>query len=75
MVNEVMLKEWYDDMLDDCYPEVEVMGLKYSPSIAFYRLDPIAYQTGMNDYESTLRADHEEWGYNAELFADEKEEE
>tara|TARA_A100001391_G_scaffold81064_2_gene52854 strand:- start:12625 stop:12852 length:228 start_codon:yes stop_codon:yes gene_type:complete len=75
MVNEVMLKEWYDDMLDDCYPEVEVMGLKYSPSIAFYRLDPIAYQTGMNDYESTLRADHEEWGYHAELFADEKEEE
>mgnify|MGYP001300278431 FL=1 len=75
MVNEVMLKEWYDDMLDDCYPEVEVMGLKYSPSVAFYRLDPIAYQTGMNDYESTLRADHEEWGYHAELFADEKEEE
>ena len=32
MVNEVMLKEWYDDMLDDCYPEVEVMGLKFSPS-------------------------------------------
>ena len=75
MVNEVMLKEWYDDMLDDCYPEVEVMGLKFSPSVAFYRLDPIAYQTGMNDYESTLRADHEEWGYHAELFADEKEEE
>ena len=75
MVNEVMLKEWYDDMLNDCYPEVEVMGLKYSPSVAFYRLDPIAYQTGMNDYESTLRADHEEWGYHAELFADEKEEE
>ena len=53
--------------------EVEVMGRKYSPSIAFYRLDPIAYQVGMNDYESVLRADHEEWGYYEELFKDEEE--
>tara|TARA_B100001996_G_C18632819_1_gene582460 strand:- start:571 stop:801 length:231 start_codon:yes stop_codon:yes gene_type:complete len=59
MVNEVMLKEWYDDMLDECYPEVEIMGIKYSPSVALFRIDPIAYQVGMNDYESTLRADFE----------------
>ena len=44
MVNEVLLKEWWDDLLDDSHPEVEVMGRKYSPSVAFYRLDPIAYQ-------------------------------
>ena len=75
MVNEFMLKEWYDDMLDDCYPEVEVMGLKFSPSVAFYRLDPIAYQTSMNDYESALRSDYEDYGSYAELFADETEEE
>ena len=73
MVNEVLLKEWWDDLLDDSHPEVEVMGRKYSPSIAFYRLDPIAYQVGMNDYESVLRADHEEWGYYKELFKDEEE--
>lgn len=74
MVNTVLLKEWYDDMLDDCYPEVKVGGLMYSQSVALYRLDPIAYQVGMNDYESSLRADYEEWGHYAVLFEDEEEE-
>ncbi len=73
MVNEVLLKEWYDDMLDDCYPEVEIMGLKYSPSVALFRIDPIAYRVGMNDYESSLRSDYEEWNSYSELFEDEEE--
>ena len=46
----------------------------YSQSVALYRLDPIAYQVGMNDYESSLRADYEEWGHYAVLFEDEEEE-
>tara|TARA_R100000700_G_C3117319_1_gene107787 strand:+ start:93 stop:320 length:228 start_codon:yes stop_codon:yes gene_type:complete len=75
MVNEVLLKEWYDNMLDDCYSEVKVGGLVYSQSVALYRLDPIAYQTGMNDYESALRSDYENYGSYAELFEDELEEE
>ena len=73
MVNEVLLKEWYDDMLDDCYPEVKVGGLMYAQSVALYRLDPIAYQVGMNDYESSLRTDYENYGSYAEIFEDEEE--
>ena len=72
-MNEVLLKECYDDMLDDCYPEVEIMGLKYSPSVALFRLDHIAYRVGMNDYESSLRTDYEQYGSYAELFGDEEE--
>lgn len=73
MVNEILLKEWYDNMLDDCYPEVKVGGLMYAQSVALYRLDPIAYQVGMNDYESSLRSDYENYGSYAEIFEDEEE--
>jgi len=73
MVNEILLKEWYDDMLDDCYPEVKVGGLMYAQSVALYRLDPISYQVGMNDYESSLRSDYENYGSYAEIFGDEEE--
>ncbi len=73
MVNELLLRELYDDMLDSCYPEVEIGGIMYSQSIALYRIDPIAYQTGMNDYESSLRSDYENGGHYANLFSDEEE--
>jgi hypothetical protein len=73
MVNYTLLKEWYDDMLDDCYPEVNVGGLMYAQSVALYRLDPIAYQVGMNDYESSLRTDYENYGSYSEIFGDEEE--
>lgn len=73
MVNEVLLKEWYDNMLDDCHPEVKVGGLMYAQSVALYRLDPIAYQVGMNDYESSLRTDYENYGSYKEIFEDEEE--
>ena len=73
MVNYTLLKEWYDAMLDDCYPEVKVGGLMYAQSVALYRLDPIAYQVGMNDYESSLRTDYENYGSYSEIFGDEEE--
>jgi hypothetical protein len=73
MVNYTLLKEWYDEMLDDCFPEIKVGGLMYSQSVALYRIDPIAYQTGMNDYESSLRTDYDNYGSYSEIFGDEEE--
>lgn len=73
MVNKLRLREMYDDMLDSCYPEVELNGIMYAQSIALYRIDPIAYQRGMNDYESQLRSDYENGGHYADLFSDEEE--
>ena len=73
MVNYTLLKEWYDEMLDDCFPEIKVGGLMYAQSVALYRIDPIAYQTGMNDYESSLRNDYDNYGSYSEIFGDEEE--
>ena len=73
MADNVSIRELYDDMLDSCYPDVEIGGLKYAHSVALYRIDPIAYQVGLNDYESSLRSDYQNYGHYADLFADEEE--
>tara|TARA_R110000737_G_scaffold18535_2_gene36588 strand:+ start:78 stop:296 length:219 start_codon:yes stop_codon:yes gene_type:complete len=72
-MNEVLMKEWYDDWLNDCYPMVQIAGLECLASTALYRIDPIAYQTWMNDYESSLRAQYETDGSYSLLFGDEEE--
>ena len=72
-MNEELMKEMYDDMLDDCYPMVDIAGYTYLPSVALQRIDPIAYKVGMADYESALREDYENGYGNEELFGDEDE--
>lgn len=44
----------YDDMLDDCYGDINICGIDYPASIALYRVDEIAYRCGMNDYIDTI---------------------
>ena len=72
-MNEVLLEEIFDAMLDDCYIEVVIGEIAYSPSVAFKRIDPIAYEVAKRDYESHLRAEFEEDGSHAKLFGDEEE--
>lgn len=50
----------YDDMLNDVYGDIDVCGYSYCAADAFYRIDPIAYECGCNDYESSLWDDVEE---------------
>jgi hypothetical protein len=56
-ISEAQALEFYDQMLDDCYPIVNVCGYEYDPSRALKELDPIAYRVGFNDYLSTLEDD------------------
>ena len=51
--------EAYDEMLDECYGQVEIGGLFYSTSLALKEVDPIAYRCGRNDYYDSLREDLE----------------
>lgn len=46
--------ERYDDMLNECYPSVNICGYDYDAARAFKEVDPIAYQT---EYSNWL--DHE----------------
>ncbi len=52
------LEEQYSNMLDDCYPEVEICGYTYEPSRALKDIDPIAYDCGFADYISSQIGDY-----------------
>lgn len=56
-ISENIDEDNYDDMLDDCYGEIEICGLSYAASIALYRVDPIAYRCGFSDYCDSLYSD------------------
>lgn len=47
-------EELYAGMLDDCYGECEIAGMKFTTSRALKELDPTAYRCGENDYIDSL---------------------
>jgi hypothetical protein len=49
----------YDEMLEECYGKIEICGLSYSPAVALYRVDEVAYNCGMMDYYNSLAQDME----------------
>ena len=48
------IEEQYDDMLDDCWGEINICGMMWCASTVLKRVDPIAYRVGLADYESFL---------------------
>ena len=56
-ISENIDEDVYDEMLDDCYGEIEICGYSYAASIALYRVDPIAYRCGFSDYCDSLYSD------------------
>lgn len=44
--------ERFDEMLDECYEELRIGELSWAPSIAFEKLDPIAYRVYRSDFLS-----------------------
>lgn len=49
--------EIYDNMLDECYEDIDICGGDYAPSIALHRVDECAYNCGRNDYMSGVLSD------------------
>ena len=75
----------YDEMLDECYEDVDICGYSYPASLALQRVDEIAYRCGRNDYYDSLRPDIVDelegmddgesttiYGYDIELSGDEE---
>ncbi len=57
------LEDAYENMLDDCYDEVDICGYKYNPSRALKETDPIAFNCGLADYKSSLLGEGWSEGY------------
>ena len=48
---------YFDEMLDECYPDIEICGYTYSPSFALYMVDEIAYNCARNDWGDAEASD------------------
>ena len=49
--------EMFDEMLEECYPTIEIAGITFYPSDILFECDPIAYRVSVNDYQSNLCSD------------------
>ena len=58
-ITDNMGEDIYEEMLDECYGEIDVCGYSYSASYALRELDPVAYRCGMADYYDSLSGDIE----------------
>ena len=56
-IEENIDESYYDEMLDECYGDIEIGGLSYSASIALYRVDEVAYRCRFSDFADSLRDD------------------
>ena len=53
------IKTWFDEMLDESYPVVEIGTLKFYPSQILKECDPIAYHEALLDFEDAIRENEE----------------
>lgn len=54
---DMMDESYYDDMLDEVYGDIEICGYTYAASTALFRIDRVAYDCGMSDYEDSIYGD------------------
>jgi hypothetical protein len=65
----------YDEMLDECYPEVEIGHSRFSASDVLRTMDPTCYEMGFTEYVDNC-ADDEVFlveGYTDDRVEDEEE--
>jgi hypothetical protein len=48
------MEDFYDDLLNECYGEIKLGDLVFSPAEIIKTLDPIAYRCGVADFESYM---------------------
>lgn len=51
---ELEIKEAYDAMLDEVYPDVKIGYSKFTASEILFNCDPVMYNQGLLDYEDSL---------------------
>ena len=54
------MEDFYDDLLNECYGEIKLGDLIFSPAEIIKTLDPIAYRCGLADFEDVMIENMEE---------------
>ncbi|HSV98695.1 MAG TPA: hypothetical protein VLI39_00875 [Sedimentisphaerales bacterium] len=42
-------EEAYEDLLNECYEQIDICGMKYDPGYALKTIDPVAFRCGVSD--------------------------
>jgi len=58
MISEREAYERYDEMIDECYGDIKILGLAYRHSDVLKDFDAIAYRCGFSDYAASLEEDN-----------------
>ena len=61
-------EEMFEELLDDCYPEVKIGYLTFSPSQVMKELDPIAFKIGVDENLDSLAQDGQLYEYNGDYY-------
>ena len=59
-IAETCNNDYFDDMLNECYPMVNICGYDYDPAHALALVDPVAYRCARGDWEDSAANDLEE---------------
>ena len=59
------MTDFYDDLLNDCYGDVVLGNLTFSPAEIIKKLDPVAYDQGLLDFEDVMMENMQEEMENA----------
>jgi hypothetical protein len=51
---QLEIKESFDAMLDECYPEVKIGYSTFTASEILFNCDPVAYRIGLSEHEDYL---------------------
>ena len=54
------IKSWFDEMLDESYPIIQIGNLIFYPSQILRECDPIAYHQSLLDFEDAIRENERE---------------
>jgi len=58
-ITEQEAYEIYDDMLNECTPNIQIGYIEFEASKLLAEHDPIAYRTGFNDYLDIINEDYD----------------
>ena len=61
-------EEMYEELLDECYPEIKVGCCTFSPSEVIKELDPIAFRIGVGENLDDLAQDGQLYECNGEYY-------
>lgn len=49
-ISEMELSERFQEMLDECYPSIQICGTEWNQGEAFKKLDPVAFDLALSEY-------------------------